>query len=456
MELGFETIGNASIICHDRRPVLVTDPWVEGSAYFGSWILSHQVPEQQREAIRACQYAWYSHGHPDHLNAGSFDHVRGAKILVPDHYGQRIFQDLKAQGLDVHVVPDRTWTPLSDRIRIQCISDYNQDAVLLVDIGGCLLINLNDAHDRGWDRLVRKIASGFPRVVLLALTGYGDAYMINYWDESGAFIPPVAARREPVGPQIAELTRRFGADRFVPFSSMHKYQREDSVRMNQYITRLEDYAVGFEPREAELLPAFIRYDCLSHGFERIDPPENPDRPVPAAEFGDHWHERLEKEDFEKVARYFRSFQYLEDYLDFVTLRVGGRDHVIELAQRGFRRGIRFEVPRASLMTAVEYEVFDDLLIGNFMKTTLHGRWPATQIYPHFEPFVTKYGDNGRARTREELAEYFRCYRQRAPLEYLLHRFEARSREIFRDLVPERSPLYRIAKRSYHGLKKAYG
>ena len=26
MELGFETIGNATLICYDRTPILVTDP----------------------------------------------------------------------------------------------------------------------------------------------------------------------------------------------------------------------------------------------------------------------------------------------------------------------------------------------------------------------------------------------------------------------------------------------
>jgi hypothetical protein len=30
----------------------------------------------------------------------------------------------------------------------------------------------------------------------------------------------------------------------------------------------------------------------------------------------------------------------------------------------------FEVPRKSLMDAVQWRIFDDLLIGNFMKTTL--------------------------------------------------------------------------------------
>ena len=43
------------------------------------------------------------------------------------------------------------------------------------------------------------------------------------------------------------------------------------------------------------------------------------------------------------------------------------------------------------MTAVEYPVFDDLLIGSFMRTTLHG---GAKLYPHFTPLVAKYSDNG--------------------------------------------------------------
>jgi len=37
---------------------------------------------------------------------------------------------------------------LSDRIRVMCLPDYNQDAVLLVEIGDALLINANDASAR--------------------------------------------------------------------------------------------------------------------------------------------------------------------------------------------------------------------------------------------------------------------------------------------------------------------
>src|SRR5262245_34803170 len=109
MNLGFETIGNATLIAHDGEPMLVTDPWIQGSAYFGSWKLSHEVPAPQLEAARRARYAWFSHGHPDHLNADSLPLLGGKQILLPDHVGGRIRRDLTHQGFDVRVLPSREW-----------------------------------------------------------------------------------------------------------------------------------------------------------------------------------------------------------------------------------------------------------------------------------------------------------------------------------------------------------
>ncbi|HLQ37112.1 MAG TPA: MBL fold metallo-hydrolase, partial [Planctomycetota bacterium] len=89
MDLGFETIGNACIICHDRGPVLATDPWLFGPAYFGSWILSHEVPNEQFENVKRCKFVWISHGHPDHLSLPSLELLQDKQILLADHYGGR-------------------------------------------------------------------------------------------------------------------------------------------------------------------------------------------------------------------------------------------------------------------------------------------------------------------------------------------------------------------------------
>jgi hypothetical protein len=66
--------------------------------------------------------------------------------------------------------------------------------------------------------------------------------------------------------------------------------------------------------------------------------------------------------------------------------------------------------------------------------------------------VAKYADNGMARSRDELRDYFREYRRRAPLEYLRHRLERRAIGIFQSLVPRESRLYgslRRARRHRH-------
>src|ERR1051325_11438437 len=156
VELGFETIGNATLIAFDNGPVLATDPWIAGSAYFGSWGLSHEVPPEQMAAICGAQYIWFSHGHPDHLNADSLALLRERQVLVPAHVGGRIRADLEGQGFRVRELPVAEWVELSPRVRVMCLPDYNQDAVLLVRIGDALLVNANDSEGPGWRQLIAR------------------------------------------------------------------------------------------------------------------------------------------------------------------------------------------------------------------------------------------------------------------------------------------------------------
>lgn len=454
MDLGFETIGNATLVCHDGGPVLVTDPWIVGSAYFGSWTRSHEIPERQLEAIRTCRFVWLSHGHPDHLSAESLELLRSARILLPDHVGGRVYEDLKAAGLDVEVLPDRRWVEISPRIRIQSIPDWNQDAVLLVDIGGRLVVDLNDAGDRGWGAHVRATMRRYSETYLLALSGYGDADMINFFDEAGNRIPPNAAKKTPVGQTLTRLVDLYGARFFVPFSSMHRYQRADSVWANEYTTGLEDYAKGFSSKRCEMLPAFVRRDFGRDTAERIEPRENPVRAIDPQEFGDDWEERLADDEAREVEEYVRENQHVSETLGFVTFRVGGRDHRIALGGPA-GKGITFEVPRGSLLTAVRYQVFDDLLIGNFMRTTLHGDFGPTRLYPDFSPYVAKYGDNGRARSPDALRRYFWTYYRRDPLGCLRAGIDGQCVRLqdgvaryLRGRVGMQSPLYRAAKEAY--------
>lgn len=222
--IGFETIGNATLIVHDGKPVLLTDPWLGEGAYFGSWTLPYEIPEAQLRAIDSAEFVWISHGHPDHLDPVAMERLHGKKILLPDHVGSRIRNELQGSGFSVSVLRDRTWVSVSDNVRVLCVSDYFQDGVLLVDVGGVLLVNLNDAADRGWGRFVKRIIRGYPRSFRLKLFGYGDVDMMNFFDEDGKRRELVFVRRRSIGQQIEFFSDLYGVTDVVPFSCFHRYQ----------------------------------------------------------------------------------------------------------------------------------------------------------------------------------------------------------------------------------------
>jgi hypothetical protein len=448
VELGFETIGNATIIVHDKAPVLVTDPWIQGAAYFGSWRLSHEIPAEQRESILASPTVWFSHGHPDHLNPDCISLFKGRQILLPNHVGGRIQQDLTRDGYCVRVLPDWTWVPISDRVKVLCISDIGQDAVLLIDVGGKLIVDSNDTGDNGWGGFVRRVVKRYPVSFLLRLSGYGDADMMNFYDEAGNFITPAAALRIPIGRGIQETTERFGTKYFIPFSSMHRYQRDDSVWANEYVAGLAEYATGFNSKTSQLLPAFIRYNCLSDSYEKISPKEIPDTVRPSTEFGDHWSDELEKDEVELAKKYFGAIESLTDRIGYFLLRVGGKEHRIEINPKLSSFGITFEGPRNSLVTAMKYEIFDDLLIGNFMRTTLNGPWAtAATLHPFFSGFVGKYADNGRAKTKAEVRAYIRQYEARS-WGLRVKNMESRLKIFTEGLLPRGSAGFKLFKAIY--------
>jgi hypothetical protein len=403
-------------------------------------------------SIKSCQYVWISHGHPDHFSPRSLRVLGRKKILLPDHVGGLIRSGLIERGFDVTVIKDCQWVQLSNRIRVMSVADYNQDAILLVDLGGRLIVNMNDADDHGWGSFVRKIIRGYDVSFMLHLAGFGDSDMINFYREDGSFIEPRAEKGRPVGRSMANWAEQWGTRFTIPFSSMHVYRRADSVWASKYSTKVSDYPVGWNSKRAELLPAFIRYDAVSDSVDEIKPLSSLAEAIPPEDFGDSWVEPLESGDKPKINSYFRSISHLESVFDFIRVRMGGIEHVVELRAGRFDRGLTFEAPRNSFMTALNYGIFDDLLIGNFMKVTVNGKPSSRPLYPDFTPYVTKYADNGMAKSKPELRQYFAAYRARFPLAYLRHRLESAVVQGVRHSLEEDGTMYCAGARSYHWMK----
>lgn len=451
MDLGFDTVGNGTLVAYDRGPVLITDPWLGGNLYFGAWQMSHEIPEEQNYAIDDAKFAWVSHAHPDHLHWQSLDRLRGKTILLPDHRGARIAEALQGAGHDVKVLADRSWTRLSDRIRVWTFGDAAQDAGLLVELGdSTLVVNLNDLSNTGWMPSVRRVARNYPTVLVMAASGFGDIRWMNFWDTDGNPIPSFAQVRKEagvkIGPENAALTDAVCGTHFVPFSSMHQYQREDALWANDYLTGLDDYTDGYASTRSVPLPPYIRYEVGGDVTELL-PAELPAPPLPTTAFGDDWTETLSSDEVLEVTDYFARMQTLATHLDFVTVRVGGQEHGVRYQQGEI--GVSFEVPRGSLLTTVRHRIWDDLFAGQFMRTTWHGLSVDEGLAAFLR--VGRYADQADVVTPTQLNEYMAHYRSRTGrLAMVRHRVERELIHWGQQNGAVVSALYRVGRSAYRG------
>ena len=199
-------------------------------------------------------------------------------------------------------------------------------------------------------------------------------------------------------------------------------------------------------RLAEFIPAFVWINCASSEITNLDPPEAPYILHKPEKFGDSWSDELGQEDKRVLDDYFHRKEVLHNMLGFITFSVGGKSHTIDLGGP-HDRGITFEAPRNSLMTAVTYRVFDDLLGSNFMKATLHN---VESLYsPNFNFVVGKYGDNGSAETKSEIKTYLAEYRRRCGTDdWVLHHLACEGGALFRRYVKKESRFYILAHDAY--------
>jgi hypothetical protein len=451
-DLRVRTIGNASLIVYEGDPILVCDPWIgdEDPAYFGSWMLSHQIPTSVKEDILNSKFVFFSHGHPDHLNPLSLPRFKEKKILIPDHVGSRIFNDISSMGYDVSILPDRKWVKLSEDVKILCITTYIQDSILLIDVNGKLFINLNDSAARNCSAFIRSISKNYKDSYLLTLAGYGDVDMINFYDEDNKFIRPMSSF-PVVGRQLNNYAKLTGAKSVVPFSSFHQYQRSDSHWAQSYTTPINAYSEGFDHENYNYIPPFSSIDCNSLEVLTETPKELIIELKSPENFGDCWSDELEERDRNLISDYFARKERVKKYFGFVNFNVGGNDYTLKMdGPKG--RGISFSVPRGSLITSIEYRIFDDLLIGNFMKTTLIGCASLYEGSGNFNFNVAKYADNGLAETEEEITRYLNEYKKRAGSEFVIDMLADQAKSFFSRFLGSKSRGYDLLKQFYFNLR----
>lgn len=414
MGLRFQTLGNASVIVFaEDRPVLATDPWLIGTCYHGSWALDHDLTESEIRSFETAPWIWISHGHPDHLHEESLELLsRNTEILVPDHYTSEMEEFLRDKGFTVRVLAYREWVDLGDGVRVLCLQNDNQDAMLCIEAGDALIVDMNDAPPSGEQRFLRRLARRYEQSFLLAICS-NDADLFNTYSQDGvSLVGPPDEKKPGTVLSICDLARFLGVTHFCCSSSQHVYVRKDSAWANPHRITWRDMERNWHAPGVELVEPFVTFD-LETGTYVADNPGQPDRldRVSDACHDDDWSEPLTDEEWSRISAFFGTFPLLPRRLDWLKFTVGGETRTLQLGNSGRpptkQRGITFEAPRTSLVRTIDAGYFDDLLIGNFIRARLHN----ASLYPDFTPIVAKLGGNAKVFTKRDLrrfrAHYFR-------------------------------------------------
>lgn len=78
MTLAFESLNHAAMLIDLGEIKLLTDPWLEGTAFSGGWGLAYDNPDALRVAASAT-HMWISHWHSDHFHAPTLEKLAAAR-----------------------------------------------------------------------------------------------------------------------------------------------------------------------------------------------------------------------------------------------------------------------------------------------------------------------------------------------------------------------------------------
>ena len=133
-------------LTHDGFSVL-TDPWLDGPAFLGAW--DQFPPPAVDVATLRPDALCLTHEHSDHFHVPTLERLdRSTPVFVPDFPNRRMVAELDALGFeDVRAMAFGETYEIGPGITATCFEPASlwNDAIVLFDLGGFRLLNLNDA-----------------------------------------------------------------------------------------------------------------------------------------------------------------------------------------------------------------------------------------------------------------------------------------------------------------------
>lgn len=260
-----KTLGHATLMVKESGvPLVVTDPWLIGSAYWRSWWLEKYPTAEEIEDVRNSENVYVTHSHPDHFHYPSIRHLGKREILHPRFPRYLVPDFLEENGFPSRILEPWQWNPLGQNARMMSIPVPIDDSVFVVDTPNSLIINFNDSNPRpGFLRLIAQRVVTEKKAVIV-LKSYSPASLATSMYREGKVSP--MKNKEDYAVTARTIAETVGATHFVPFASQVFFNRNDSIWANDEKVVFEDLQRFWGDSSVKLCPPFIEMDLETQEF----------------------------------------------------------------------------------------------------------------------------------------------------------------------------------------------
>lgn len=141
-------VGSAAILIEWNGFKILTDPWIEGTAVFGSWA-NYPPSGITVNDLQDVDMIWISHEHSDHFNEYSLSLFRkDIPVFIPDFDNNRLAKLVAKLGFTkiYSMKTDKIFSITND-ISAICFKSGSvwNDNILLLRLGNFTILNVNDA-----------------------------------------------------------------------------------------------------------------------------------------------------------------------------------------------------------------------------------------------------------------------------------------------------------------------
>lgn len=231
-----DILNHAALLLTSEQTSLLTDPWLEGTAFSGGWGLRYQNPAAF-DVARHATHLWVSHWHSDHMHTPTLRKLATAtptmKVWANDsaNFSMRgAFEKVGFRNIERFL--ERVTVSLAPEIDISRYPATTIDNMLLFRAEGRSVLNYNDCNLPLAS--LRRLRAHLGPIDLL-FTNYNHATKLlgNETDEAIKDARWTALRR------VADtLEPRF----VVPFASSHFYRSEHSTNQNSSMIGYDEVA----------------------------------------------------------------------------------------------------------------------------------------------------------------------------------------------------------------------